>query len=79
MVSIFWKIKKWFALRKSKKLEQEPIPTLEELKKDQEQFEKEGMEMKKLILKKPKVRKRTSKTKTSRKKSQKKAKKPTKK
>ena len=55
MASIFWKIKKWFALRKSKKLEQEHVPTLEELKKDQEQFEKEGMEMKKLILKKPKI------------------------
>jgi hypothetical protein len=55
MASIFWKIRKWFALRKSKKLEQEHVPTLEELKKDQEQFEKEGMEMKKLILKKPKI------------------------
>lgn len=77
MASIFWKIKKWFALRKSKKLEQEPIPTLEELKKDQEQFEKEGKEMKKYILKKQKTqtkkrkkpqKKPTTKRKTTKKK-----------
>lgn len=57
---LIWKIKKWWALRKAKKLEKQKIPTMDELKKEQEQFVKEAMSMKPAIMKKRKARKKKS-------------------
>jgi len=57
MFDPIFKIKEWLALRKAKKLEQEPVPNNAKIQRERQEFVFEAKELKKMVTRPEKAQK----------------------